>query len=117
MVNSILNSACRNGARVGSVEGTTTSQVIAAVNNKIGTAISTESVDVFVKDAGTFDSSEPPEPTGPTLEGLPDIELSEAEPRQMFLIRASVPYNDVAILSMPFMEGVVLTGQSFMRHE
>jgi Flp pilus assembly protein TadG len=117
MVNSILNSACRNGARVGSVEGTTTAQVIAQVDQTLSSAISTATVDISVKDASVYDSGSAPPTTKSGLEALPGLELADAEPRQMFLIRASVPYNDIALVPMQFMEGVVLDGQSFMRHE
>ncbi len=117
MVNNVLNSACRNGARVGSVEGTSTAQVLAQVNQTLSSAISTASVSVFIKDASVYDTGGTPPLTGLGLEALDPIELSEAEPRQMFLVRASVPYNQIALVPMPFMDGVVLKGQSFMRHE
>lgn len=117
MVNNVLNSACRNGARVGSVEGTSTDQVLGQVNATLGSVIPTASASVIVKDASVYDSGSPPPTSESGLTALPDIELSDAEPRQMFMIRASVPYNDIALVSMSFMDGVVLTGQSFMRHE
>ena len=117
MMNNLLNSACRNGARVGSVEGTTTSQVLSQVDQTLSSAIATGTVSVFVKDASVYDSGGTPPTTGPGIEALPDIELSDAEPRQMFLVRATVPYNDIALVPMQFMDGVVLNGQSFMRHE
>jgi len=117
MVNNVLNSACRNGARVGSVEGTTTGQVLNQVDTTLASVIPTASVSITVKDASVYDSGNTPPTTATGLSALPDIELSDAEPRQMFMVRASVPYNDIALISMPFMENVVLTGQSFMRHE
>jgi len=117
MVNNILNSTCRNAARTGSVEGTSTDQVLTQVGNTLATVIPTGSLSIDVKDASVYDSGSAPPTTTAGLSALPGIELSDAEPRQMFMVRATVPYNDIAILSMPFMEGVVLTGQSFMRHE
>ena len=117
MVNNILNSSCRDGARTGSVEGTTTAQVLSQVDEALAMVIPTGAVSIDVKDASIYDSGSAPPTTPAGLSALPGIELSNAAPRQMFLVRATVPYNDIAILSMPFMEGVVLTGQSFMRHE
>ncbi|NOY28691.1 MAG: pilus assembly protein [Planctomycetes bacterium] len=117
MVNNVLNSACRNGARLGSVEGTSTNQVFNQVDTTLSQVIPTASVAIVVKDASVYDSGGTPPTTETGLSALPDIELSDAESRQLFMIRASVPYNDIALMSMPFMEGVVLTGQSFMRHE
>jgi len=117
MVNNILNSVCRNGARVGSVEGTSTGQVLGQMNTTFAQVIPSAPVSVVVKDASVYDSGGPPPTSEAGLLALPDTELSDTEPRQMFLIYASVPYNDIALVSMPFMDGVVLTGQSFMRHE
>ena len=117
MVINVLQSACRNGARVGTTEGTTTSDVLARVDQTLSSAFETATVDTFVLDASVFDSGGSTPATGSEIEAMPPIELSDAEPRQMFVVRASVPYNDIALVPMPFMNGVVLDGQSFMRHE
>jgi len=114
MVNNVLNSACRNGARLGSVEGTTTAQVLAQVDQTISNVVSSGELSILVKDASVYDTGGTPPNSASEFD---DLNLSEAEPRQLFLIHASVPYNDIALISMPFMEGVVLTSQSFMRHE
>lgn len=116
MVNNMLNSACRNGARTGSVEGTTTSTVLAQVNQTMSSVINTASMNVIVKDASIYDSGTPPT-DGSGLDSLPDIELADIEPRQMFLVRAQIPYNEIALVPMSFMEEVVLESNSFMRHE
>ncbi|MCH2113855.1 MAG: pilus assembly protein [Pirellulales bacterium] len=116
LVNNMLSSACRKGARVGAVEGTTTAQVIAQVNETMSPVAPAASIAVFVKDASIYDTGIPPT-TGVGIEAMPNVELSDAEPRQMFVIRASVPLNDVALVPMPFLKNVVLDGQSFMRHE
>ena len=117
MVNSVLNSACRNAARIGAIEGTSTAQVIEQVSNTLGNVISTEHVDIYVKDASAFDSSTPPSTSSSELLALPSVELADSEPRQLFLVRASIPYNRIALIPMPFMDEVVLSSQSFMRHE
>lgn len=117
MVNNVLRSACRAGARLGSTQGNTTADVENFVRQALGAAIDVNAVHVFVKDAGTFDQggSVPEQQSG--FESLPDINLDSAEPRQLFLVRARVDYNDVALVPMQFMQGVVLQGQAFMRHE
>jgi len=117
LVNSLLSSACRNGARLGAVEGTTTEQVVGRVDQTMGSAIDAAAVSVFVKDASVYDSGEAPPTTGAGIEALADVEVADAEPRQMFVVRARVPYNDVALVPMPFMNGVILQSQAFMRHE
>lgn len=117
LVHNMMNSACRNAARLGAVEGTTTAQVVGRVNQTMAAAIPTAAVDIFVKDASDYDSGGTPPTSGAGVEGLNDIEVAGAEPRQMFVVRATVPYNEVALIPAWFMDGVVLQSQSFMRHE
>ena len=117
LVNNMLSSACRNAARLGAVEGTTTGQVVSAVEQSLGSAINAEAVSIFVKDASVYDSGGTPPTSGAELEALADLEVADAEPRQMFLVRATVPYNDIAVVPMPFLDGVTLQSQAFMRHE
>ncbi len=116
MINNMLSSACRNAARIGAVEGSSTAQVRTRVEQTLGTVVPTSSVSIFVKNASSFDGGGST-PTGSGLEALPDINLAETEPRTLFVVRASVPYNSVAIVPMPFLENVVLDAQAFMRHE
>jgi hypothetical protein len=121
MVKNVLRCACRQAARIGSTEGNTTADVQQRVLDVLGSAVDTEFVDVFVKDASVFDAGGTPS-TGAEIEALPGIELSEAEPRTLFLVRAKVNYNDIAIVpNIPylgaFLDEVVLEGQAFMRHE
>jgi Flp pilus assembly protein TadG len=113
----LLNSACRNGARLGSTEGTTTANVRTRVNQTMGAAVATSKVTVYVKDASVFDSSSTPPSTDASLEALPDFEVAEADPRQMFMVRAKVRYNDIALVPMPFLKNMTLDAQAFMRHE
>lgn len=122
MVKNVLRSACRQAARIGSTEGHSTAEVRQKVIDVLGAAIDPAAVDVYVKNAGVFDSDTPPSTSGASLESLANIELSEAEPRQLFLVRAKVHYNDIAIVpNIPylgnFLDAVVIEGQSFMRHE
>jgi len=121
MVKNLLRSGCREAARIGSTEGHSTADVRQRVLDVIGSAVKPELVEVFVKDASVFDGA-----GGGTdsesLEALPNIELSNAAPRSMFVVRAKVNYNDIAIVpNIPFLgnflDEVVLQGQSFMRHE
>lgn len=117
MVTNVLNSAVRQAARRGATEGTSTSDVRTRVSQTIGSAINAQKVSVFVNDASAFDSASPPAANGAAVESLPAIEVADAEARQMFVVRARVNYNDVALVPMSFMNGVVLDAQSFIRHE
>ncbi len=117
MINNLLNSACRNAARVGAVEGSSTAQVENRVKQTLGTVVPLEHVQIFVKNASSLDSSSSMPDSGQSLENLPDIQLEDTEPRTLFVVRAKVAYNNVAIVPMSFLKNVVIDAQAFMRHE
>lgn len=117
MVNNVLRSACREGARIGSTEGNSTAQVEAHVRDCLASAIDPQQVTIYVKNAQVFDDSAGASTSPEDLEAMPNIELDGAEARQMFMVRAKVPYNQIALVPMPFMQNVVLQGQAFIRHE
>ncbi len=117
LVNNMLNTACRTAARVGAVEGTTTADIENEVLRILGSAFPTESVEIFVKDASVFDGGGDPPSSGEEVESLGDLNVADAEPRQLFVVRAKVPYNDIALLPNSIMDSVILQSQSFMRHE
>jgi len=117
LVHNMLNNACRTAARMGSVEGTNSAGVVAEVNQKMAPVVDTSNVSVFVNDASIYDAGGAPPTSGAGIEALPTIELSNAEPRLMFVVRARVNYNDIAIVPVPFLQDVVLNSQAFMRHE
>jgi hypothetical protein len=121
MVKNVLRSACRQAARMGSTENHTTDQVRAKVLDVLEEAVDTAALEVFVKDASSFDEGQSTS-VGSELEAMPDIELADTEPRTLFMVRAKIPYNQIAILpNIPylgnFLENVTLEGQAFMRHE
>ncbi len=123
MVNHLLRSACRNAVRLGSTEGVSTAQVQQRVLDHLGSAIDPSAVTVYVKNANVYDQGGTAPTSASALESLPDIELSEAEPRTLFLVRAKVNYDEVSVvpLSIPFLgnflENLTLQGQAFTRHE
>jgi hypothetical protein len=122
MVKNVLRCACREAARMGSTEGHTTAEVTQRVKDVIGSACDVAAVQVFVKDASVYDSGSSPGTGSESIESLPGIQLSDAAPRQLFLVRAKIHYSDVAIVPhIPylgnFLDDVVLEGQAFMRHE
>lgn len=122
LVKNVLRSACRKAARIGTTEGTSTADVRNRALEMLETVVDADSIEIFVKDASAFDSGGELPDTGAELEALADIELADAEPRQLFLVRAKIHYNDVAIVPNilylgSFLDHVVLEGQAFMRHE
>jgi hypothetical protein len=117
-----LRASCRQAARIGTTEGKTTANVRTRVLEMLGTVVESTDVDVFIKDASPYDAGGTPPESGSELEALSDIELADAAPRQLFMVRAKVNYEDIAIVpNIPylgaFMDEVVLEGQAFMRHE
>lgn len=116
MVINTLNNACRKAARFGVAEQVTTAQVVARVNELLNASIDASHATVYVKDASVFDGSSV-NAGSINYSGLPAIELSSAEPRQLFVVRVEVPYDDVAILPPFWITNATLKGQSVMRHE
>lgn len=123
MIGNMLKTACRSGARLGSTQGVTTQQVQDRVDEILSSMMNTASVDVIVKNADVYDDDGATLPeSADDFNALDDIDLDDAEPRQMILVRATVNYGNVALFAMPLMEfmgmdDVVLTGQAITRHE
>lgn len=117
LIVNLLNSATRNGARVGSTEGTTNADVIERVQRTVGTAVPVGKISIYIKNASVFDAAGTTPSSDSALESLPDVNVSTLHPRQMFMVRVKVAYNDVALVPMPFLRGMTLDAQAFMRHE
>jgi Flp pilus assembly protein TadG len=117
MVSHLLRSGCRTAARLGSMQGPNSNDVKTKVKQTLDAAIDPNLVNVYVQDASSLDSGEVWPTTDAQVQALPPLEVSQAEPRQMFVVRASVAYNDISLVPMPFLAGVTLDAQAFMRHE
>jgi Flp pilus assembly protein TadG len=117
MVANLLSCACRNAARQGSTEGVSTATTQAIVTQYLQTAIDTSALNVLIKDANVWDAGGELPSTNAEFNALPNIELGGAPARRLFLVRATIDYSNVSLLSMPFLNGVTLSGQAFMRHE
>ena len=117
MVESILQSGCRQASRLGSTEEVTTAEAIEQAETVIGSGVRLESIEIIVKDASVYDTGGDLPITSEDFHNLPDVELETMESRQMFLIRAEAMYNDIAPLSLPWMKNVRVVGQTVMRHE
>ncbi|MEQ8791641.1 MAG: pilus assembly protein [Pirellulaceae bacterium] len=118
MVSNMLKSSCRAAARYGATDGVSTEDAVAVLQAKMGAVMDPDLVTVLVKNADVFDDPDGTLPeTSDDYDSMSDINLSDAEPLQLFLVRGSVNYNDVAILTLPWMGDITLTGQTIMRHE
>lgn len=122
MVTHVLNSACRQAARIGSTAGNSTATVRAKVLSVLGSAVNQNKVTVYVKDAGVFDTSSNPSTAASSLESMANIELTNTDSRHLFMVRAKLSYKDVAIVpDIPLigslLNNLTIQGQAFMRHE
>jgi len=117
MTRNLLGAACRLAARHGSAEGVTSQDVRERAAQVLATGMNPADVEVLIKNAAVYDETGAMPETGAELALLPELELAGAESRQMFLVRVSVAYNDIALIPLPVLQGAVLTGQAFMRHE
>jgi Flp pilus assembly protein TadG len=117
MVVNLLQGGCRAGARMGSTAGPTTANVVSHVKEVLGAGVNASKVTIYVQDAGALDTGGTWPTTDAQVQALPAIEVSTAKERQMFVVRASVPYNSIAVVPMPFLKNYKLSAQCFMRHE
>lgn len=117
MVSNTLKGATRTAARYGATEGITSAQVEARLKEIMSGGANPAFITVSVKDAAAYDNGSAFPTTGTEIAALPNIELKTAETRQLFVVRATVNYNDVAILPVSWLAGKQLSAQAFMRHE
>jgi Flp pilus assembly protein TadG len=111
-----LNSAARRAARLGVSETATTASVTALANQVVSSAIPGSSATILVKNGDAFDVTGVDAATI-NYSALANIELSTAERRQLFIVRVSVPYSNVAILGPKWLSGLTVYGQCVMRKE
>lgn len=111
-----VRAAAKQAARIGVADGVMTADVEARANEILSKAIDITQVTILVKSAAVFDEAEP-DVANIDYDTLPDIEVNDAESRELFLVRISVPYDQVALLPPFWAKNVTLTGQSVMRHE
>lgn len=115
----LLKGATRTAARYGANEEVTTAELEDKLRSVMGDGFYASQTTILVKDASVYDdpSGTPPQ-NQQEYEQLPDIEVSSAVSRQLFLVRATIDYNAVSLLPVPwFFDNVQLSGQALKRHE
>lgn len=117
MVANMIAGATRTAARYGATEGVSSAAAEARLRQIIGSGIDTSNLTVQIKDASAYDNGSAFPSTASAMASLPNLELSSAKSRQLFMVRASINYNDVAIVPVPWLENLQISGQAFMRHE
>ncbi len=117
MVSNTLKGATRTAARYGATEGITSEQVKTRVKDIMSGGVNPAYVVVSVKSAKAYDNGTAFPTNGSDISALPDVELKNSETRDLFVVRATVNYNNVAILPVSWLAGKQLSAQAFMRHE
>jgi Flp pilus assembly protein TadG len=117
MINNLLSNATRSGARLGSIEGVSLAEIENRVLDVMAAGIDRDKVTVIIKDASAYDETGDIPTTAEEFDAMPDLDIENAQARQLFLVRATVDYEDVSIIPMSWMKDVLLSGQSFTRHE
>jgi Flp pilus assembly protein TadG len=117
MVKNMMHAACRSAARLGAMEGVKTADVRNRVLQMMGSSMDTSKLNVLVKNASVYDAGGATPQTVADVNNLPNIEVDSALTRQLFVVRATVSYNDIAIVPLPMPSGAHIVGQAFMRHE
>lgn len=112
----VLNGAAKKASRVGVGDNSTTQAVKDEANKILGSLLSTSNFTIKVLDGSVFDDPNV-DASSVNYSSLPEIDLSQAESRQLFIVRVSVPYDNIAILGPRWVKDVTLYGQSVMRHE
>lgn len=116
MVQTTLRGAARQAARLGIGETVSTAQVEQEARRIVSSAVNTDKLNILIKNANLFDTSQTV-PEDLKFEDLPDIELSDAQTRQLFIVRLEIPYEDVALFPPFWAKDLTLHSQSVMRHE
>jgi Flp pilus assembly protein TadG len=116
MVINTMNAAVKRAARYGSTDGISTAQTKEFVNRIIGSAFAPSKATIMIKDGSTFDSGNM-SASNINYDALPDLELLQAKKQQMFIVRATVPYNSVALLPPFWIKNATLKAQAVTRHE
>ncbi|WP_417850369.1 TadE/TadG family type IV pilus assembly protein [Thalassoglobus sp.] len=116
LVINTLNASAKRAARFGVVEGVTSAQAIEKANSYLTASLSPAAATVSVLDGSIFDS---PSYNADTFDSstLTAVELSDLETRDLFVVRVTVPYDQVALIPPIWLDGLTLSGQSVMRHE
>ncbi len=116
MVLGAMNAAARRGARYGAVSGVSSANVKTQVNTVLNSAFKSSKATVTVKNASTFDTSTV-NPKTLNYDSLPDLELTSASAHQMYIVRITVPYSNVALLPPFWIKNITLKSMAVMRHE
>jgi len=116
MVINTLNSSAKSAARLGALEGVTNAMVEVEARKALIAAFDDTEATVVIKNAAVFDSASPPTDTF-NYSSLPNYSCGAGDAGELFIVRITVPYDNVALLPPFWAKNLTLRGQSVARHE
>lgn len=116
MVIQMVNAAAREGAALGMLDGTTSGETEDIIRDFLKTGGIEDGVQIEILDGTPYDERKVGDPT-PDPGSLTDLELIDAAPRQLAIVRISVPFKDVSWVTPFWLGDVTIQAQVAMRHE
>jgi hypothetical protein len=116
LVINTLQASAKSAARIGALDDRTTSDVRDEANRILGSAFDKTQAVIEIKDASVFDESTV-DADSIDYGALPEVEVGDLDPGDLFIVRIRVPYNNVALLPPFWAKDLTLSAQSVMRHE
>jgi len=116
-IHNMLKGACNTAAREGIVEGVSTNDVIVSVRQKLASSLDSNDVIVTVKNGGVYDTNNDFPESLDDADDLPNLELANAGSRQLFVVTASVSYNDISFIRFKSFFGLNLGAMAIERRE
>ena len=107
MVSQLVTNAAREGARIGSLDGATNSEIEAEIRSFLQGSANVGSGDVSIEISITPASGNPD----------PGNDVSLANVRDEINVVVSVPFNSVSFIDGNYLAGKNITGSATMRHE
>ena len=107
MVAQLVTNAAREGTRLGIIDGSTNSDVVAYIQGFLAQAANIQSADLTITITVTPAEGNP----------NPGNQVANAKPRDLVTVNVSVPFNKVSYISGNYLNGKTLSGRSAMRHE
>lgn len=107
MVSNMVTNAAREGARIAILDGSSNTEVTAAVREFLTSSlgVDTNSVDVDIEIVAA--------------EGNPNpgTEVGNCESRDLITVSVTIPFSEVSLLPGDFIQATNLVGRAAMRHE
>lgn len=107
MVSQLVTNAAREGARMAILDGSSNTQVQTWIKDFLATSLNV-SADVLTVEITVTEA-----------QGNPSAgnEVANASPRDLCMVKVSVPFDAVDYIPSKYLASKYLTGQSAMRHE